>query len=231
MAYVTASELNNVKKIFKASPVQKTGIDIPPANAARLADAQASKVISKAHLDAQQIVNQADEQAAEITEKARKIGFTKGQAEARQKYDNLIGIMQKVLDNMDEMHREMSENLRETIISLGLEIAGKVLKHEIKMDPSALKDLVTDVLSRTAPAKNVVVNLNPLDFEVLKELKSVFENAAGYPDKFKISPNSSLGRGDVVVNYHQGTIDARASTQLKNITDSLMEKVDQRTQS
>jgi len=226
MAHISSKEMEQRKRIFKSAPVNKTGFEVPNADAETMAGTKASAIIKQAENSAELIVKKANDNSSQIHQKAKKDGFAKGQVEARQRYDNLLELIQKTLDDMESMRREITGSLRETIISLGLEIAGKTLKHEIETDPLILKELVDEVLAKISPANEAVLRLSQPDYDILKELQPDFESAAGYPAKFKISPDPSLGRGDVVVNYERGTIDARIATQLKNITDALMERND-----
>lgn len=226
MANISSKEMEQKKRIFKSAPVNKSGFEVPNADAETMAGMKASTIIKQAENDAELIVKKANDNSNQIHQKAKKDGFAKGQVEARQRYDNLLELIQNALDDMERMRGEMTGSLRETIISLGLEIAGKTLKHEIETAPMIIKQLADEVLAKISPANEAVLRLSQPDYDVLKELQSEFESAAGYPAKFKISPDPSLGRGDVVVNYERGTIDARIATQLKNITDALMERND-----
>jgi flagellar biosynthesis/type III secretory pathway protein FliH len=113
--------------------------------------------------------------------------------------------------------------LSESIIALGVQIAGRILKKEIENDPKVLSGMVLDILSSIAPAREAVIKFNQKDFEALKDLRPQFESSAGYPDKFKMTHDPSLGRGDVVLQYERGTIDARITTQIENIAKCLME--------
>ena len=226
MAYVSSKGLMQKKRVYKSAPVKRAGFEIPNADAETIAGTKATEIIKKAENDAELNVKKANDSSSQIHQKAKKDGFAKGQIDARQRYDGVLEQIHKALDDMERMRSEMTGSLRETIISLGLEIAGKTLKREIETDPMILKELVDEVLAKISPANEAVLRLSQSDFDVLKELQPEFESTSGYPAKFKISPDPSLGRGDVVVNYERGTIDARISTQLKNITETLMEQTD-----
>ena len=226
MAYISSKELMQDKRVFKSAPVNNTGFKIPNADAETVAGTKADAILKQAKNDAELILKKANESSSQIHQKAKKDGFAKGKLEARKRYDVVLEEIHKALDDMERMRSEMTSNLRETIVSLGLEIAGKALKCELDIDPMILKELVDEVLAKIAPANEAVLRLSQVDYEVLRELQPEFEAATGYPAKFKISPDPSLGRGDVVVNYERGTIDAKISTQLENITESLMENTE-----
>lgn len=223
MSYTAAKDLMQEKRVYKSASVIRTDCEIPNADAETMAGAKASAIVTKAKNDAELIVKKANDDSTQINKKARNDGFGKGQVEARQRYDSILEQINKALDDMERMRAEMTGGLRETIVSLGLEIAGKTIKRQIEIDPMILKELVDEVLAKITPANEAVLRLSQSDYDILIELKPKFELAAGYPAKFTITPDASLSRGDVVVNYERGTIDARISTQLKNIAETLME--------
>ena len=226
MTYTASKELLQEKKVYKSALVKRSDFEIPNADADTIAGSKGVAIINKARDDAELIVKKANDASTEIHKKSKSAGFAKGQLEARQRYDGILVQINKALDDMERMRGEMTSSLRETIVSLGLEIAGKTLKREIEIDPMILEELVNEVLSKVSPANEAVLRLSQSDYDVLVELQPKFELAAGYPAKFTITPDPTLSRGDVVVNYERGTIDARISTQLKNIADTLMERSD-----
>jgi flagellar assembly protein FliH len=222
MTYQSSKEIAEARRIFKSAPVKSIEKSIPNANEENIASSKAVDILNKAQINADLTLKKANDQSQAIMDKSRQDGFAKGQTEAKQKYDPLLKSIQKLVIDLDQIKTEVRENLRETIIALSIEIAAKTIKKQIELDPMVVAELAFDVLSEISPAKEIVLRLNPLDFEALKDVHRDFESTAGYPSKFKVTPDASLHRGDVVVNYERGTLDARITTQLRNIAEELM---------
>jgi len=222
MGYATARDLCEEKRVFKSVRVKGADCSVPRDDTETVIIGPGSAIIKEAETKAEEILKRTNSEIARITEKARSDGFECGKLDAKNKYENLLKSMTLALDSIETMRKEISENLSESIIAMGIEIAGRVLKREIENDPSVMMGMISDILTGIAPAREVVIKFNQKDFEALKDLRPQLESGAGYPDKFKMTYDPSLGRGDVVVQYERGTIDARIITQLENIARSLM---------
>jgi flagellar assembly protein FliH len=230
MTYVTSEELERPKRVFKSAPIKKTNLEIPNAAEEKLAGVKAEKIVRDAKLEAELTSKTASSQAAEVTRKAHdagyKEGYENGFAQAKQdahaRFDQLLNGMNQALEEVQLMRNELCENLKETIILLGLDIAAKTLKQEIRTNRDVVNELAKQVLCGIAPVQDAVLKVNPSDYEAAKDFEQEFESAAGYPEKFKISSDPSLDQGDVVVLYERGTVDARISTQLENIVRALL---------
>jgi flagellar assembly protein FliH len=223
MGYATTRDLCEEKRVFKSVKVNNSDSSVPCDKKEIVTIGPGAAIIKDAEIKSEEILKRATDESTKVTEKARADGFGQGKNDAKNKYDSLLKSMSSALDSLEGMRKEISENLSESIIALGLDIAGRILKKEIENDPSIIKDMVSDILAGIAPAREAVIKFNQKDFEALKDFRPEFESGAGYPDKFKMTYDPSLGRGDVVVQYERGTIDARIATQLENIARSLME--------
>lgn len=230
MTYVTSDELERPRRVFKSAPVRKTNLEIPCAGEEKLAGVKAEKIVRDAKFEAELTSKKANSQAAEVTRKAHEAGYKEGydcgfaqaKQDAREKYDHLLNGMNEALGEVQLVRKEISENLKETIILLALDISTKTIKQEIRTNRDVVNELAKQVLCGIAPARDAVLKVNPKDYETAIEFQQEFESAAGYPEKFKISSDPSLDRGDVVVLYERGTVDARISTQLENIVHALL---------
>ena len=224
MGYATTRDLCEEKKVFKSVKVKGADSKVPCDQSETIAIGPGAAIIKEAESKAEGILNRANSESAKIIEKARADGFDLGRIEAKNKYESLLKSMAIALDSIEHMREEISDNLSESIVAMGLEIAGRILKKEIENDPSSMKEMVIDILTGIAPAKEAVIKFSQKDFEALKDFRGQFESGAGYPDKFRMTYDPSLGRGDVMVQYERGTIDARIATQLENIARALMER-------
>jgi len=223
MEYVKSKELSKARRVLKSVVMKSAECSVPSADSETLAKQSGNIIIQRAITQAEEIKKKAVDETSAVHEKARKDGFAQGQVEAKKRYEILLKAMSSALDAMEGMRHEMAENLRENIIALAMEMAARVMKDEIIQDPSILKTVAIDILTKIAPAHEVTIKFNQSDFEVLKDFRSELESCAGFPDKFRMTHDIELGRGDVIVQYERGTIDARITTQLENIARSLME--------
>lgn len=66
---------------------------------------------------------------------------------------------------------DAEQEIARGVLELACELARQVLRHELSANPNALQPVIREALGLlTAENKNVVVRLNPLDLDVLKDV-------------------------------------------------------------
>jgi len=101
------------------------------------------------------------------------------------------------------------QTLARGVIELACAVARQVVRHELSVDPLAVRHVVSEALSTlTGDGKPATVRLNPEDMALLKDdLKREF---AGHVLSFV--PDASLARGDCKVESAGAVIDGRLET-------------------
>lgn len=118
--------------------------------------------------------------------------------------------------------RRMLGEVQGDVVVLATEIARKILRRELRLDPELVAELCAGALRQVALARAVTLRVNPGDLAAVsarsQALAAVLDDGAS----LKFVGDESVGRGGCVVESDMGRIDARLETQLAAIERALM---------
>ena len=170
----------------------------------------AGEIVAQAQDEAQRIVSEATRKAQEILNSAQEEGYRSG---ATQWYEALADAW-KSRDNY------LAEN-EAALLKLSVRIAEKLIGEELRTAPQTIAGIVNEALRSVRRAKSLVIQAHPADVASLKERLSTLRIQAAPSREIEIVPNTSLSRGDCIVETDIGIIDARLETQLDNMERAL----------
>lgn len=192
-------------------------------------DAQntAAEIIKDAQEQAQKIINQANSERTEILEKSSAEGYEKGHEEGyefgKQEADRLTGRIHAILDSV--MHRR-EEILRETeqqIVELVILMARKVVKVLSENQKSIIMNNVLLALKKVKGRGDVIIRVNLEDLKLTTSHIRDFIERVESIKNITVVEDSSVEQGGCIVETDFGAIDARISSQLKELEDKILE--------
>ncbi|MEO8856857.1 MAG: FliH/SctL family protein [Burkholderiaceae bacterium] len=138
-----------------------------------------------------------------------------GQAAA----DRFSALMQSTQEQLDQSAQVMAEG----VLALACEIARKVLRQELSVNPNLLQPVVREALGLlSADNKSAVVRLNPLDADVLADaLKPEFATLA-----LTLVADPAVRPGGCMVTSAGTVVDASVETRWRRAVASLGMNVD-----
>ena len=110
-------------------------------------------------IDDRNLVSRAQEEAIQIKQSAYQEGYSAGLQQANQDLANFRNVLGAFMGAEERVFNEVAPN----VLELALEIAKKIIKHEVKTDPQIVLDTVMDVirsLSKNEP--KIVLRVNPI---------------------------------------------------------------------
>ncbi len=161
----------------------------------------------------------------EIREAAWKEGFAAGRAELpwqeAETLSGLIETLEKALEGVSRLRRDVLEESRETTIELALAMAERLVRRRIAVDPAPLVDIVKRTLETLPDEPKLRVALASEDFERLQ--LGLAEELAGFGASGAVALEASaeLACGDVRVEGERGGVDARLTTLLARMREGL----------
>lgn len=215
---------------------------------------QAQRIISDAREQADRILRQANADASRLREEAKAAGhaqgFERGATEGREhglregreqahqewneKLTQLSHQWSDALVGWEAQRTAMLHEAREDLIHCVLSLTKKVILRTIAMDPTVVRDQLTETLSLLGKATAVEIVINPHDRSVIEEhLSSVMQQVKSCTHA-SIREDADMMRGGCVVNMigsrdgqdgmsgPGGRIDASIETQLERIAEVLV---------
>ncbi len=196
--------------VIKARALESAGRPAVVKRELQIALQDADEIVAQAQDEAQRIMNETREKVQRIFDSAREDGYESG---AAQWYEALA----KAWKSRDDY---LAAN-ESALLKLSVRIAEKLIGEELRTAPDTVAGIVKEALHSVRRAKSLVIQVHPGDAVFVNERVSILRAPAGPAREIEIVPNSSLSRGDCIVETEIGVIDARLETQLKNIERAL----------
>lgn len=215
------AEEEGKKKAFQMVQESKERIRLEEENA----KTRANQIIDQAKMQVERNIKEAEMKVAEIEHEAyqkgydagREVGFKKGQGEVRRLIDRLGTIIGKAIDIRDEIIAASEKQMVDMILI----ISRKVIKDEIIERKEIVLNNIREALKRIKDRDRVDIRVNFADLELTAQHKDELIKLMESLRKVNIYEDSRVDRGGVIIETDVGAIDARISTQLKEIEEAI----------
>ena len=178
-----------------------------------------------ARLEVEGMIKKAGLRVAEIEEDAsqkgadagRELGFKKGQAEVRRLIDRLGSIIGQAVD----IRTDIIHSAEKQMLDMILLIARKVIKDEIAGRKDVVLNNIREALKRVKDRDRVNIRVNFSDMDLTTQNKEELLKMMDSLRKINVYEDSRVDRGGCMIDLDAGAIDARISTQLKQIEEAV----------
>lgn len=150
-------------------------------------------------------------------------GFSEGQRSVKanlemeysekllKKYSELNNIMIKV----NETLQQYDNSFEELVINTSFLLAEKILKKELDRE-SIIKDVLDNTLNKVLGANDIVVRINPHDYEEIIKEGSAFKLNEAF-SKIRFEKDERIEKGGCFVESEIGNADGRISSMLNEL--------------
>lgn len=220
-----AASFGDIAAVAKQEKQRMFGPDAEPLDIQMLrlqASAEASDLLQTAY-----------QQSEEIREEARRQGFDEGFASGQSaalaeahrilesEREEMRATLQAYVDRIDEERRRMWRDAEPQIIAFVLEVAGRVVKDEARVNRDVVLSVVRNALRRVVDTENVRIRVNMEDLDTVRssreELAALIESIRNV----EIVADRRVDPGGCVVETAAGTIDAKLDTQIEEVAGAL----------
>lgn len=228
---VAASPATPDKPVPKAPPPPPPKADVPPpqappsASAAENAatEARVQNLVSDARQEAARVLAEAQQQATKWRQEAYQAGYQEGLTAAEGEWGARLKQAADLINGALETRRSLLAQSEQALIQLAIEIARKVVRKEVALDPQIVAGVAKEALKRLGGRTHVRIHLHPSEREVvqgrLKELTTLAREIELVDDE-QISPGGCLIEGQ------SGRVDARLETQMASLEAGLLSVMD-----
>jgi len=186
---------------------------------------ESEQIIERAKLEVERMVKEAEMRVADIEHEAhlkgynagREIGYREGRGEVARLIDRLGTILGNAIDVREQVVKESEKQMVEMILI----IARKVIKDEIVERKEVVLNNIREALAKIKDRDRIDIRVNFADLELTTAHKDEIIKMMESLRKVNIYEDSRVDRGGVIIETDVGAIDARISTQLKEIEEAI----------
>ena len=223
MPSVSAEKPN--KPPLKRSGVRRTW---PPGKKSRRKN-EAARILEQARTEAEQLVADARKQVESIEEEARKKGEDAGREEGfqegKKEAERLVERLHIIIDKAIEKREEMISEAETQMIDLVLLISRKVIKVISENQKNVVVNNIVQALRKLKSRGDVAVRVNLADLDLATDHTRDFMKMVENVKSVTILEDTSVDPGGCIIETDFGQIDARITSQLKEIEEKIMELV------
>ncbi len=169
----------------------------------------------------------AEERLAALTAAAEQRGFedglARGMAEARARAEDALQAVAAAEQAVAQMRDAYLAEAEAAAVDLGFQIAEKVIGAAVASDPAVVLEVVSGALLRTTDRDHLVLEVNPRDFELVRDAATELAARLGGIRRMEVVSERRVEPGGCVVRTVEGEIDARVSAQLERVRQILAE--------
>ncbi len=150
-------------------------------------------------------------------------GLARGLAEARAQAAGALQAVETAERSIAEIRDAYLKNAEASAVELAFQIAEKVIGATVAADPEAVLGVVSGALLRTTDRDHLVVEVNPGDFELVRDAASELAARLGGINRMEVISERRVDPGGCVVRTDEGEIDARIAAQMARVRQILGE--------
>jgi len=199
----------------------------------RIAEDESERIKSEAELEAEKIRQQARDERDRVFTEARSAaheeGRDEGWKEGRAEAERLIERLHKVLDASIEKRQEIIDEAETQLIDLVLLVSRKVVKVISENQKNVVINNIVQALRKLKSRGDVAIRVNLADLDLTTEHIKDFMRMAENVKSITVLEDSSVDKGGAIIETDFGQIDARISSQLREIEEKILELVPIRT--
>ncbi|HEX6458460.1 MAG TPA: FliH/SctL family protein [Thermoleophilaceae bacterium] len=177
------------------------------------------------HAAAEDFLAAARAEADDIRHAARQQGyeegFQAGMAAAREELAPATAALGEALAEADRLRGEAADIVEARAVELSLRLAEKVIAGTLDVQPERVVDVVRGALRCLVDRERVVVQVNTLDLELVREAVEPLAATLGGIESLEVQEDRRVARGGALVRSLAGEVDATIETKLERAREVL----------
>lgn len=168
-------------------------------------------------IDDRNLVSRAQEEAGTIRDNAAVEGYNAGLAQAK---EDIIQV-KTALESFLKAKQGVFEYIAPDILEISVEVAKKIVKHEIEIDPQFILENILGILKGISKEESrVSIKVNPEQVELTKGNLPEIISATGLDARINVIGDDTIEVGSCIVQTSNGIVDATVNTKLEIIKEA-----------
>ncbi len=197
------------------------------------AETEAEKIISEATRKAEEVENKAQSSMSQVEQESRDKGYAegheKGYKNGSEEVGRLVEQLHTVITKAIDKRNQIIEDSETQLINMVLLIANKVIKVISENQKNVVINNVIQALRKLKSRGDVVIRVNLADLQLTTDHTRDFMDRIENVKSITVLEDSSVDKGGCIIETDFGQIDARISSQLKDIEERVLEMMPIRT--
>jgi flagellar assembly protein FliH len=147
-------------------------------------------------------------------------GKTAGKAEADTAVEAELKRLAQLIAGVADVRTRMLRQAESDVVKLSIEIARRILRRELTIDPSAIEGLIKVALEKLEGQEIYRLRVHPDHEKIVRECIE----RQGNIGQIEIVGDPTQQRGDALFEIGRGTLDASIDTQLREIEQGLADR-------
>jgi flagellar assembly protein FliH len=126
-----------------------------------------------------------------------------------------------VLTSISKQMREMQKTIESDAYHFALAVAERIVKREVALHDDIVIAQIHEAIQRIVGVESIKLRVHPADEDVVRAHRNAFLSSLGGVREVVIDTDEGMERGGCIIESASGSIDARISTQLKQIEAAL----------
>lgn len=173
--------------------------------------------LTEAHEQATELLAQTRVEAEEIRETAWREGYRKGSEDAAAEWKSILERVDAERASVVQQLEDMTEKLEKDIMKIALQVAEKIVRHDVDSGGDTVMHILRLALRQVKDRANVRIWVNKFDLERVRSARQEIGSWVDGLHDLEISEEPRVEPGGVIVECSDGVLDARPSTQIKEI--------------
>lgn len=178
-------------------------------------------MLAAAHAEAQSILVEAEVQHAA----GYQAGFAEGIEQARiaafAEVESAIACLRGAEAGLAHRTEELEEEIVPAAATLAIEVAARVLRAAVSVQPERVIDVVRGAMRRAVDRERLVVRVNPEDLAICREAAPDLLATIGGIGRLDFFDDQRVTRGSCILETNAGDVDATFESQLERIHEAL----------
>ncbi|MCX5750029.1 MAG: FliH/SctL family protein [Candidatus Saganbacteria bacterium] len=180
------------------------------------------EIIAQAQAEAKELLKKANQEAETLFLRTKEEAVQAGKAEGEASVSENITASLETLNNAIKERKRIIKDSEGEILRLSLKIAEQVIRSEVSLHKDVVMNIVAEAVNKVSDRENVIIKVNREDAEHIKKYKDRLSGIVDGVKNLSIIEDSQVEPGGCVIETNLGFVDARVSTKLSLIEQSLM---------
>ena len=134
----------------------------------------------------------------------------------------LAELLRRAASAIEEKRSELAAAGERDLVKLALAVAARIVKAEVQAGKPIAAENLRRAVELTLRRQEIRVQIHPADLQLIETYLPELRRDYADLQKVALEPNAALGRGGVVVQTREGSVDAAIATQLEEIERGLL---------
>lgn len=150
-----------------------------------------------------------------FTEKALRDELARERVEQQQK-------VRSVIASVVEQEKKFRQSAEESLVKLSLAIAERIVKREVRLDPSVVLRQIHEATKRVVGVERIKLRVHPTEEEFVRQHRVDITSGSDAVRELVIEGDETISPGGCILESESGNVDALISTQMEKIEQALL---------